>query len=122
MPPAPPARCGRPRSGMRQRVPAGSYQIEAVNIAEWRLNYLARANSPRLPAAEQTISTARVTLPASMPTEVPNADQTRVRPEHPHLPLVFMTVLTQLAAGAFCGVGLPAWVGRRPHWDVASLA
>src|SRR5260370_6913654 len=57
-----------------------------------------------------------------MRTEVRNADQTRVRPEHPHLPLVFMTVLTQLAAGAFCGVWLLAWLGRAANWNFTSLA
>jgi formate dehydrogenase iron-sulfur subunit len=102
--------------------PQEAIQIETVNIAEWRLNYGAFANSPGLPEAEQTLSTTRVTLPASMPTEVRNADQTRVRPERSHLPLVFMTVLTQLAVGAFCGVWLLASMGRAANWNLASLA
>jgi DMSO reductase anchor subunit len=45
-----------------------------------------------------------------------------VRPEDPHLPLVWMTVLTQLSAGAFCGVWLLAWLGRAADLNLASLA
>src|SRR5260370_13779590 len=80
--------------------PEEAIQIEAVAPAEWRINYAAFADSPGLPSAEQTISTTRVTLPESMPDESRKADYHRVRPEHPHIPLVAMTVLTQLAVGA----------------------
>lgn len=101
--------------------PEGAIEIETVDAPEWRLNYAALANSPGLPAAEQTISTTRVTLPPSMPTEVRKADYHRVRPEHPHLPLVAMTVLTQLAVGAFCGVWLLEALGRIGNWNLASI-
>ena len=101
--------------------PEEAIQIEQVDASEWRLNYTGMANSPGLPAAEQTISTTRVTLPVSLPTEVRKADYHRVRPEHPHLPLVAMTVLTQLAVGAFCGVWILAALGRIGNWKLASI-
>jgi formate dehydrogenase iron-sulfur subunit len=101
--------------------PEGAIEIEKVDAAEWRLNYVAQANSPGLPAAEQTISTTRVTLPVGMPTEVRKADYHRVRPEHPHLPLVAMTVLTQLAVGAFCGVWLLHTLGRVADLNLMSI-
>ena len=102
--------------------PEEAIQIETVDPAEWRMNYAAFADSPGLPSAEQTISTTRVALPESMPTESRKADYHRVRPEHPHLPLVAMTVLTQLAVGAFCAVCMLEALGRAANWNFASLA
>ncbi|MBZ5578185.1 MAG: dimethyl sulfoxide reductase anchor subunit [Acidobacteriia bacterium] len=80
--------------------PEGAIQIELVNIAEWRADYAA-ANAPGMPAAEYTVSTTRITLPENLSPSMEKADYHRVRPEHPHLPLVFMLVFTQLAVGAF---------------------
>jgi formate dehydrogenase iron-sulfur subunit len=80
--------------------PEGAIQIELVNTAEWRSNPAA-ANAPGMPAAEYTVSTTRITLPEDLTPSLERADYHRVRPEHPHLPLVFMLVFTQLAVGAF---------------------
>jgi DMSO reductase iron-sulfur subunit len=79
--------------------PEEAIQVELVNIAEWRRDYEA-ANAPGLPSADHTISTTRVTLPERISPNLERADYHRVRPEDPHLPLVFMLVLTQLSAGA----------------------
>jgi formate dehydrogenase iron-sulfur subunit len=80
--------------------PEGAIQIELVNIADWRGDYAA-ADAPGMPAAEYTVSTTRITLPEYVSAGMERADYHRVRPEHPHLPLVFMLVFTQLAVGAF---------------------
>jgi len=40
-------------------------------------------------------------VPDTAPAQLERADHHRVRPEHPHLPLVAMLVLTQLSVGAF---------------------
>lgn len=80
--------------------PEGAIQVELVNIAEWRGNYAA-ADAPGMPAAEYTLSTTRITLPENVSPSLEKADYHRVRPEHPHWPLVFMLVFTQLAVGAF---------------------
>jgi DMSO reductase anchor subunit len=80
--------------------PEGAIQIELVNQQEWRRDY-ATANAPGMPAAEYTVSTTRITLPENVSASLEKADYHRVRPEHPHLPLVFMLVFTQLAVGAF---------------------
>lgn len=80
--------------------PEGAIQIELVNIAEWRADYAA-ADAPGMPAAEFTVSTTRITLPENVPANMEKADYHRVRAEHPHCPLVFMLVFTQLAVGAF---------------------
>jgi DMSO reductase iron-sulfur subunit len=102
--------------------PQEAIQIEKIDLAHWRTSYGEQANSPGLPAAEHTISTTRVTLPPGIASESRKANQTLVRPEDPHLPLVRMTVLTQLAVGAFGGVWLLAWLGGAADWNLASLA
>lgn len=54
-----------------------------------------------LPSADDSISTTRITLPRTLLPDTSRVDTHRVVPEHPHWPLVFMLVLTQLSAGAF---------------------
>jgi DMSO reductase iron-sulfur subunit len=80
--------------------PEGAISIELVDVAEWRADYLS-ANAPGLPSADDSISTTRITLPNNLSPSTDRVDTQQIRPEHPHLPLVFMLVLTQLAAGAF---------------------
>jgi len=83
--------------------PEEAIRIEIVNKTEWRENYAA-ANAPGLPSADDSISTTRITLPKRLPREIKKADSFRLRPEHPHWPLVFMTVLTQTSVGALCAI------------------
>ena len=80
--------------------PEGAIQIEKVNIAEWRENHH-QADAPHVPDSGMTISTTRITVPAEMPAEVLRGNRHRVEPEHPHMSLIVMTVLTQLAVGGF---------------------
>ena len=80
--------------------PEGAIAIEIVNVAEWRSDYLS-ADAPGLPSADDSISTTRVTLPENMVPSADRVDLQRVQPEHPHWPLVFMLVVTQLCVGAF---------------------
>jgi len=80
--------------------PEGAIQIEIVDIAEWRKDYLS-ANAPGLPSADDSISTTRVTLPDNLLPDTGRVDTHRVPLEHPHWPLVFVLVLTQLSVGAF---------------------
>ena len=98
--------------------PETAIQVEIVNIAEWRSDHQA-GNAPGLPPVEQTVSTTRVTLPENLGTGLEKADHMRVQPEHPHWPLVFMTVLTQLSVGAF--LSLAAGGVMRPLAALASL-
>jgi formate dehydrogenase iron-sulfur subunit len=80
--------------------PQGAIAIEIVDIEEWRRDYLS-ANAPGLPSADDSISTTRVTLPDNLLPDTGRVDTQRIVPEHPHWPLVFMLVMTQLSAGAF---------------------
>lgn len=101
--------------------PENAIQIEIVNIAEWKRNYAASANAPGLPSADDSLSTTRITLPANLPPDTRKVDMNRVRLEHPHWPLVFMTVLTQLSVGAFAAIWLLQIFGQHQHLNIAAL-
>lgn len=105
--------------------PEGAIQIELVNVEEWKHQYHEAANVPGLPPAEHTLSTTRITPPESIPSTLDKADAYRVRTEHPHWPLVIMTVLTQLSAGTFASMWLLKSIGasKTAGFDaVAALA
>ncbi|MBI4432343.1 MAG: dimethyl sulfoxide reductase anchor subunit [Candidatus Omnitrophica bacterium] len=86
--------------------PESAIRIETVSTADWRENH-ASADAPYLPDSGITLSTTRITLPDDMPGKTLKLNRHRVQPEHPHTSLIFMTVLTQLAAGGF----LTLWLG-----------
>lgn len=86
--------------------PEGAIRIETVRTAEWREQYRIHANSPGMPSADDSLSTTRIALPARLPRDVRKVDLDRLRLEHPHWPLVVMTILTQLSVGAFTAIWL----------------
>ena len=100
--------------------PEGAIRIEVVRTAEWREQYRTDANSPGMPSADDSLSTTRITLPAGIPRDMRKVDLNRLRPEHPHWPLVVMTVLTQLSVGAFTSIWLMQILGAHLH-PVAAL-
>jgi len=57
-----------------------------------------------------------------MPPDTGRVDMQQVRPEHPHLPLVFMLVLTQLAVGAFGVLWLLDLSGHTARLWVSAMA
>jgi DMSO reductase anchor subunit/Fe-S-cluster-containing dehydrogenase component len=102
--------------------PTGSIKIEIVNVADWKKQYAASANAPGLPSADDSLSSTRVTLPDSLPPNMSKADSQRVCPEHPHWPLVIMTVLTQLSVGAFSAIWLLQLLSRGIRLEISALA
>lgn len=101
--------------------PEGAIQIEIVNIADWKRDYAASANAPGLPSADDSLSTTRITLPKNLPPDTRKVDLNRVKPEHPHWPLVVMTVLTQLSVGAFATIWLLQMLGQQARLNIAAL-
>ncbi|ADW67203.1 DmsC/YnfH family molybdoenzyme membrane anchor subunit [Granulicella tundricola] len=79
--------------------PEGAIEIELVNMAEWRSDY-ALADSPGMPAAEQTVSTTRITLPHIPSAGLERVDLGQIQREHAHVPLIYMTALMQAVSGA----------------------
>jgi len=100
--------------------PEGAIAIEIVNVAEWR-EALAARRAHDGTADDSSISTTRVSGTASLPPNAKPRDLTHVRPEHPHWPLVVMTVLTQLSVGAFATVWLLHMLGA-PGLGLAAIA
>jgi formate dehydrogenase iron-sulfur subunit len=88
--------------------PEGAIQVEIVDIEQWRRDYVT-ANAPGLPAADDSISTTRITLPENLSPDTGRVDTQRIVPEEPHWPLVFMLVLTQLSVGAFAALWALQW-------------
>jgi len=89
-----------------QACPAGAIEIEAVNKDEWiKYDMKKEGVAPHLPDINITKPTTRYTLPENMPEYKP-ADERLLKPAHSELPLVFMTILTQISLGAFLALFL----------------
>ncbi|MBA1438254.1 MAG: dimethyl sulfoxide reductase anchor subunit [Epsilonproteobacteria bacterium] len=85
-----------------QACPAGAIEIETVKVDEWLEEQIDNeANMPFLPDARITNSTTRYTLPENLPENMKEIDEHILKPAHKELPLVFMTVLTQISLGGF---------------------
>jgi formate dehydrogenase iron-sulfur subunit len=78
--------------------PTHAIGVERVDVAAWRADH-SEANAPHLPPAGITVSTTRIILPDDLPEETFAASDYTLQPEHPHWPLVWVTLLTQLATG-----------------------
>ena len=91
-----------------QACPAEAIQIEVVNIEKWLNEDMAKEGvAQHLPDIEITKPTTKYTLP-KLPegAEFKPADEHILKPAHAELPLVFMTVLTQVSFGAFLAIFL----------------
>lgn len=86
-----------------QACPAGAIQIEVVHKDEWiKYDMQKEGVAPHLPDTSITKPTTRYTLPENMPKDgYKPADEHITKPAHSELPLVYMTVLTQMSVGGF---------------------
>ena len=91
-----------------QACPGGAIEIETVNIEKWLDEDMAKEGiAPHLPDISITKPTTRYTLPELKEgQEIRPADEHLLKPAHSELPLVFMTVLTQVSVGAFLALFL----------------
>lgn len=110
-----------------QACPSGAIEIETVNVHEWKENAIdTQGNMPHLADARLTHSTTRFTLPKDLPETMIKADEHHLHPAHAEIPLVFMTVLTQMSLGAFgalfVGDVLSLFGFFEPNWILALLA
>lgn len=89
-----------------QACPGGAIEIEAVHKEEWIKYGMAKEGvAPHLPDISITKPTTRYTLP-KIDGEVRPADEHILKPAHSEIPLVFMTVLTQMSVGGFLAMFL----------------
>jgi Fe-S-cluster-containing dehydrogenase component/DMSO reductase anchor subunit len=78
--------------------PTHAITVEKVAVDTWRADPSA-GDAPELPDVAITLSTTRIELPRDLPAETYAASDWNVRPEHPHWPLVWLTLVSQLAFG-----------------------
>jgi DMSO reductase iron-sulfur subunit len=109
-----------------QACPAGAIEIEVVNVEEWLNRDIdEQANMPFLPDARITNSTTRYTLPENLPENMKEMDEHILKPAHKELPLVFMTVLTQISLGGFLALFLGDMMSlfgfEKTNWIMALL-
>jgi Fe-S-cluster-containing dehydrogenase component/DMSO reductase anchor subunit len=95
--------------------PTRAISVETVNVAAWRDDHAA-GDAPLLPSADLTLSTTRYEVP-DVPRETFGGSEWALRPEDPHWPLVWLTLLTQAAVGASLTAG-----GRSGRLTAAALA
>ncbi len=89
-----------------QACPEGAIEIEVVNKKEWLESTIDKeGNAPGLVDARLTNSTTRWILPKNLPKLEP-MDKELIKPAHKELPLVFMTVLTQISLIGFLALFL----------------
>lgn len=91
-----------------QACPSNAIEIEAFNVKQWLEEDMEKEGiAPHLPDIEITKPTTRYTLPVLKEgEELRIADEHLLKPAHAELPLVFMTVLTQVSLGAFLALFL----------------
>ncbi|QFR49712.1 molybdopterin oxidoreductase [Sulfurimonas lithotrophica] len=109
-----------------QACPSGAIEIEVVNVKKWLDEDMKKqADMPFLPDASITNSTTRYTLPDKLPQDIKEMDEHILKPAHSELPLVFMTVLTQISLGGFLALFLGDVMSifgfESPNWIMALL-
>ena len=94
--PAPPR--GGPAPACVGACPTHAITVERVDVEAWRADHAA-GRRPAAAAAGLTLSTTRIALPSDVPVETFAASDWNLRPEHPHWPLVWLTLVSQVAVG-----------------------
>ncbi len=84
--------------------PTHAITVEKVVVADWRADPSA-GDAPGLPSAAITMSTTRIALPDGLREASASASDWSLRPEHPHWPLIWLTLLSQVALGASAVAG-----------------
>ena len=107
-----------------QACPAGAIEIELFDPHTWLEGEIDKeGNMPDLVDARVTNATTRFTLPKDMPEQMKAADDYQLKPFHSELPLVFMTVLTQMSLGSFfalfMGEFFSLFGAQEPNWIFA---
>ena len=83
--------------------PTRAITVEVFRPEDWRADHR-EADGPQLPDSAITVSTTRIVVPDGLPLDTFAASDWNLRPEHPHWPLVWLTVMSQIAVGASCSI------------------
>ena len=101
--------------------PTGAIRVEIVQIDAWRAATIAPTSAAGLPAADDSLSTTRITLPDRLPPNARPVELVRLTTADPHWPLVVMTVFTQFSVGALATVWLLQLLGISTRLGIAAL-
>ena len=82
--------------------PNEAIRITLIETAVVRQDPSAFVKIPQAPDSNYTLPTTRYVTQKDLTPDMASIDATIFEPEHPHMPLVVMLVLTQLSVGAFC--------------------
>jgi len=89
-----------------QACPAGAIEIEIVNVDKWLKSDIKKEGvAPHLPDISITKPTTRYTLP-KFDEDVKPVDEHILKPAHKELPLIFMTIFSQISVGGFLALFL----------------
>ncbi len=94
-----------------QACPTQAIRIALVDVEEVRTTPAAYAAIPGAPDPAYTLPTTRFTTRRIFPEGMQAADEHRVGREKSHLPLVFMLVISQMAAGLYLCLAIAALGG-----------
>jgi DMSO reductase iron-sulfur subunit len=101
--------------------PTSAISVESVDVRSWASDHAA-ADAPGLPPSAITVSTTRIALPDDLPPGTGPANEHPPRAEHPHWPLIWLTLLTQLSVGAVAAtVVLEGARARSPRLPVSPV-
>ncbi len=106
-----------------QACPTEAISITIVDIAATEAQARGTANFlPGAPEPSYTVPTTQYVSGRDVPSGAVAADYHTLRPEHGHLPLVFMLVLTQLSVGLFAFAFFGAAEATKPTLTAGFLA
>src|SRR5262249_27792012 len=94
-----------------QSCPNGAIRIALVNRDQIREESEANLFLPGAPEPGYTLPATVYKTKRPLPRNLLPADYYSVTPQHAHLPLVFMLVLTQMSVGALAADQVLNWIG-----------
>src|SRR5262245_2803951 len=98
-----------------QACPNGAIRIALVNRDQIREESEANLFLPGAPEPGYTLPATVYRTKRPLPRNLLPADYYSVTPQHAHLPLVFMLVLTQMSVGALAADQVLNWIGASPN-------
>jgi formate dehydrogenase iron-sulfur subunit len=104
-----------------QACPNGAIRIALVSREQIREESEANLFLPGAPEPGYTLPATVYRTKRPLPRNLLPADYYSVAPQHAHLPLVFMLVLTQMSVGALAADQALLWIGE-PHADMPLTA
>lgn len=105
-----------------QACPNGAIRISIVETEETVQRTTQGAFLPATPPAELTHPTTIYRGQQKLPVDLQAGDSDTAKPQHAHLPLVIMLVLTQLSVGGLAAGAIARWLGAGAAAEAAIVS